>query len=143
MKRKEVLKLNRSLVIEGLKIDNFRGLNNLTIDDFSVVNIFVGANNSGKTSALEALKLLSSPDDMGQVVRLALQRAQVSTEARKKNLINYILSIFQKVTDEEDQQNYYHIKLGVDVRGRHHDYEVDGTIGEIVDSTGTAKKRLM
>lgn len=107
--------LDKSLIVNGLKIDNFRGLNGLTIDDFSVVNIFVGANNSGKTSVLEALKLLGSPNDIGQVVRLALQRAQVSADARKKNLINYILSIFQKVTDE-DEQNYYRIKLGVNVR---------------------------
>lgn len=134
--------MKKTLIIEGLRIDNFRGLNDFTIEDFSVVNIFVGANNSGKTSVLEALRLLGSPDDMGQVVRLALQRAQVSAEARKKNIINYILSIFQKVTDEEDHQNYYHIKLGVDVRGRQHAYEADGTIGEIVDSTGTTKKAL-
>lgn len=134
--------MNKLLVIDGLKIDNFRGLNDLVIDDFSNVNIFVGANNSGKTSALEALKLLGSPDDMGQVVRLALQRAQVSPEARKKNLVNYILSIFQKVTDEEDQQSYYHIKLSVNVKGRYHAYEADGTIGEVVDSTGSTKKTL-
>ena len=55
--------MNKLLVIDGLKIDNFRGLNDLVIDDFSNVNIFVGANNSGKTSALEALKLLGSPDE--------------------------------------------------------------------------------
>lgn len=133
--------MDKSLIVESLKIENFRGLNGLTIDDFSVVNIFVGANNSGKTSVLEALKLLGSPNDIGQVVRLALQRAQVSPEARKKNLINYILSILQKVTDE-DGQNYYRIKLGGDIRGRNHAYEVDGTIGEIVDSTGATRKAL-
>lgn len=136
-----MLKLNKQFVIEKLKIDNFRGLNNLVIDDLSNINIFAGANNSGKTSVLEALKILGSPDDMGQVVRLALLRAQVSAEARRKNLINYILSIFQKVADEE-KQSYYRIKLGVDVKGRHYAYEADGTIGEMVDSTGTIKQTL-
>lgn len=132
--------MNRTQIIEGLKIDNFRGLNGLALDDFSNVNIFVGANNSGKTSVLEALKLSGSPNDVGQIVRLALQRAQVSAEARKKNIVNYISSIFQKVTDEEDQQNYYHVKLSVDVKGQHHAYEVDGTIGEVVDSSGSSKR---
>lgn len=133
--------LDKSLIVEGVKIDNFRGLNGLTMDDLSVVNIFFGANNSGKTSVLEALMLLSSPTDIGQVVRIALQRAQVSSEARKKYLINYVLSAFQKVTDEDDQ-NYYRIKLGINVRGRSHAYEADGTTGEIVDSAGTSRKAL-
>lgn len=134
--------MNRSLVIKSLKIDSFRGLNNLEIDNFSNVNIFVGANNSGKTSALEALKLLGSPDNIGQLVKLALQRAQVSAEARKKNLINYVLSIFQKSTDECEQQNYYHIKLGANIKGSYHSYEADGSIGEITDSAGETKKTL-
>ena len=132
--------MNRTLIIEGLKIDNFRGLNGLALDNFSNVNIFVGANNSGKTSVLEALKLSGSPSDIGQLVQLALQRAQVSAIARKNNIVNYISSIFQKVTDEEEQQNYYHIKLSVDANRRHHAYEVDGTIGEVVDSSGSAKR---
>lgn len=78
--------MDRSLVIRKMEISHFRGLNELVIDDLSVVNLFVGANNSGKTSVLEALKLLSAPGDMGQLVRLALQRAQVSTEAMKSTM---------------------------------------------------------
>lgn len=133
--------MNSSLIVQSFKIDNFRGLNNLAIDNLSAVNIFVGANNSGKTSVLEALKLMGAPDDVGQIVRLALQRAQVSGEARKKNLTNYILSIFQKAIDE-DQQDYYHIQLGATVKGIQYEYEADGTVGEIVDSTGVSKKTL-
>ena len=137
-----MLKLEKSLIIERLNIDNFRGLNNLQIDSFSNVNIFVGANNSGKTSVLEALKLLGTPDDMGQIVRLVLQRAQVSPSAKKKNIVNYILSMFQKITDEEEQQSYYHIKLGVDVSGHCYSYEANGTIGEIVNSAGATRETL-
>lgn len=40
-------------------ISNFRGFDHLFINDFANVNVFVGANNVGKTSILEALFMLS------------------------------------------------------------------------------------
>jgi AAA15 family ATPase/GTPase len=45
-------------ILEQLKIKNFRGFDTLDIDGFSKINLFVGKNNSGKTSILESLFLL-------------------------------------------------------------------------------------
>jgi len=42
-------------------IEGFRGIKNLDIEDFQQVNLFVGKNNCGKTSILEALFLLTAP----------------------------------------------------------------------------------
>lgn len=50
---------------KNIEIKNFRGIEHLTIDDFSRVNVFLGQNNSGKSSVLECLLLLmgmSNPD---------------------------------------------------------------------------------
>ncbi|MBR1514241.1 MAG: AAA family ATPase [Bacteroidales bacterium] len=50
---------------KNLEIKNFRGIEHLTIDDFSRVNVFLGQNNSGKSSILEAMAMLtgmSNPD---------------------------------------------------------------------------------
>jgi AAA15 family ATPase/GTPase len=44
--------------LKHLTITNFRGFDSLEIDGFSKVNLFVGKNNSGKTSVLEAVFLL-------------------------------------------------------------------------------------
>ena len=44
--------------LEYLKIDNFRGFDSLEIKGLSKINLFVGKNNSGKTSILEALFLI-------------------------------------------------------------------------------------
>ena len=44
---------------ENLHISNFRGIHELKIDGLSRINLFVGSNNSGKTSVLEAMFLLS------------------------------------------------------------------------------------
>ena len=44
---------------ENLEINNFRGIKNLRLDNLGHVNVFVGANNVGKSSILEALFILS------------------------------------------------------------------------------------
>lgn len=45
-------------MLEKLTIKNFRGFDKLEIDGFSKINLFVGKNNSGKTSVLEAIFLV-------------------------------------------------------------------------------------
>ena len=50
---------------KNLEINNFRGIEHLTVDDLSRVNVFLGQNSSGKSSVLESLLLLmgmSNPD---------------------------------------------------------------------------------
>lgn len=46
-------------MLKRLQIRNFRGFNNLDVDQLSGINLIAGRNNSGKTSLLEALFLLS------------------------------------------------------------------------------------
>ena len=46
-------------MLKRLHIQNFRGFNALKIDQLSGINLIVGKNNSGKTSLLEAIFLLS------------------------------------------------------------------------------------
>lgn len=46
-------------MLKRLQIRNFRGFNDLTIDQLSGINLVAGKNNSGKTSLLEALFLLA------------------------------------------------------------------------------------
>ena len=48
---------------KDLEINNFRGFDHLKIEDFGQINLFVGKNNSGKTSVLEALAFLLTPDN--------------------------------------------------------------------------------
>jgi energy-coupling factor transporter ATP-binding protein EcfA2 len=47
--------------LDNVTIDGFRGLRKLRLDDLGLFNILVGANNSGKTSVLEALSILCNP----------------------------------------------------------------------------------
>jgi AAA15 family ATPase/GTPase len=53
-----------------IKIENFRGIQSLEIDDFKDINLFIGKNNTGKTSILEAIFLsigVSNPMLVNQI----------------------------------------------------------------------------
>lgn len=54
-----------------LKIENFRGIKSLEINDLARVNLFVGENNCGKTTVLEAASLLARIADPGWMIWLA------------------------------------------------------------------------
>ena len=47
-------------MLKCLQIRNFRGFNEIKIDELSGINLIAGKNNSGKTSLLEAIFLLST-----------------------------------------------------------------------------------
>lgn len=46
-------------MIQQLSIQNFRGIESVTFEDLGRVNLIIGGNNTGKTSILEALTLLT------------------------------------------------------------------------------------
>lgn len=50
-------------MISSIEIEGYRGFERFTMEGLGRLNLFVGTNNSGKTSALEALYLLTSQGD--------------------------------------------------------------------------------
>lgn len=44
-------------MLKSVKIDNFRGIKEAKVDDLALVNVFVGKNNSGKTTIMDAIYL--------------------------------------------------------------------------------------
>lgn len=55
---------------EQLKIENFRGIKSLEIDDLARVNLFVGRNSCGKTSVLESAFLLTGMSNPALIPRI-------------------------------------------------------------------------
>jgi predicted ATPase len=49
-------------MFQQLRLENFRGLRELTLTGLGRVNLLVGANNCGKTSVLEAIHILAARD---------------------------------------------------------------------------------
>lgn len=56
--------------IEDFKIDCYRGLRNLKLQDLNEINILTGNNNSGKTSVLELISTLKSPLSISTWIKL-------------------------------------------------------------------------
>lgn len=64
-------------MIKSLKITGYRGFKDLEMGHLGRVNLLVGKNNSGKTSALEALSLLSSGYDPSALMRIVNRRGEI------------------------------------------------------------------
>ena len=64
-------------MISRLAIEKFRGINNLKIDNLNYVNLFVGDNNCGKTSVMEALQLFRTSELLGNIYTIARQRESI------------------------------------------------------------------
>lgn len=63
-----------ALLLEHFQIGAFRGLVAVTLDSLARINLLVGANDSGKTSVLEALALFAAPVDMAEWAAIARSR---------------------------------------------------------------------
>ena len=64
-------------IFDYLKVQGFRGLKSLELSDLGKVNIFVGDNNSGKTSLLEAISIFCNPLDAFQWLGASQRRSYV------------------------------------------------------------------
>ena len=63
-------------MIERLTIEGYRGFEKLSMEGLGRVNLLVGKNNSGKTSVLEAVRLLASGGGIGAMADIAEDRGE-------------------------------------------------------------------
>ena len=68
--------------LENITIHQFRGLKELELKDLGQINLLVGANNSGKTSVLEALSIYCDALNLRNWLTIARQREDVSSSSR-------------------------------------------------------------
>lgn len=84
---------------KNIEIKKFRGVDHLKIDDLSRVNLFVGQNNSGKSTILEAIHLLtgmSNPDMPQNLNRVRTRNYYTSF----KDILYLFHNIDVKITPE-------------------------------------------
>ncbi|EPB8149250.1 ATP/GTP-binding protein [Clostridium perfringens] len=75
--------------IENFDINSFRGITNLTLENLSVINIFVGDNNCGKTSVLESLLLIHKPFSFANIITTGNKRENRMRLFNRSALSNY------------------------------------------------------
>jgi hypothetical protein len=64
-----------------LRLHNFRGFSNYSLADLTRINLFVGKNNAGKTSILEAIEILSYSGRLSGLLKSPRRRGEVSSES--------------------------------------------------------------
>lgn len=69
-----------SVMLSEIEIRKFRAFKELHVRDLSRVNLFVGRNNSGKTTILEAAEMLVSNDAPTAVIGCAMRRGEIHIE---------------------------------------------------------------
>jgi len=70
-------------MLKTLRIENFRCFPAFELQQLGQLNLLVGKNNSGKTSILEAIQLLTSQSNLESLVELMIGRSEyISTDKR-------------------------------------------------------------
>src|SRR5947209_55025 len=93
------------MIFKEVTIKNFRGIQNLTLKDFGLINLFTGKNNSGKTSALEGVMLASGMSNPSLAISLDNLRNLLHTEADDFQFIFYGLDYKNEPTIEAELFN--------------------------------------
>ena len=83
--------------INDFTIHRFRGLRDLKLEGLGQVNLFVGNNNSGKTSALEAFSIYSNPFSWRRWNDIGAQREFLPTRSTR---IDRLIWLFPQADDK-------------------------------------------
>ncbi|WOV85026.1 ATP-binding protein [Sporosarcina jeotgali] len=103
-------------------IKYYRGLQDIDIKELTAVNIFVGENNSGKTSILEAIQLMSNPLSLREFRSVSRMRERFFVGHRytsSEELISWMFSLNRDKQREniclafELDSNYFNLKYSL------------------------------
>lgn len=101
---------------KSIDIRNFRGIDHLKIDDFARVNVFLGQNNSGKSTVLEAIAMLmgmSNPDVPQQINAVRARKPFSNFIDVKYFFRNMDVATPPEVCSEQMDGTSRHLKLGL------------------------------
>ena len=85
--------------IKSIEINQFRGIQQLTVSDFSNINLIVGDNNSGKTTLLEAMQLLFAKSQLKSIKNVIKQRTVLSLN--NNSFYSSFIKMFNMEQDKE------------------------------------------
>jgi energy-coupling factor transporter ATP-binding protein EcfA2 len=118
--------------LDKLVIHRFRGLAGLDLADLGRVNLFVGPNNSGKTSVLEAISTFCRPLDPLEWLNTAWRREVRSARTPQLNALKWLFP----QTSASDPQTLYHGETLISGSGRFPVGEARAALQEIQGAGG-------
>lgn len=115
--------------IKEFNADNYRGIKDLSLKNLSDINIIVGNNNSGKSSLLESLLLISAPSNFSNVLIVSRMRDRIGgVTTGSPIMFDSFLYLFNKKSD------ILNIKLSMILDNRLVGMEISGrTSNAIID----------
>lgn len=96
---------NRGCTLASFRIENYRVLRDLSVGNLGRINLFGGPNNSGKTSLLEALFLLSGGDPTTQLFSSLDTATTTKITGVHRSLGDLILRVDRKQGIQFEQTN--------------------------------------
>ena len=87
-----------NLKIKSLKLENFRGFRELNIEGFGRVNLITGRNNVGKSSILEAVRILATDASPDVIYEIMAEREEGTGESDEERIVAEIEGIFPAST---------------------------------------------
>lgn len=99
---------------KSLEIENFRSIKHLNIEDLGRVNVFLGKNNSSKTTVLESIFLLLGATNPELIIRIHNFRDLLLNEANDLSFIFHNLDFNNKINikiSSEIQNDYREVSI--------------------------------
>ncbi|MDZ7854601.1 AAA family ATPase [Sphaerotilus sp.] len=109
--------MTTSYPLRQIEIDGFRGFRNFTLPDLGGVNVLVGGNNSGKTSVLEAISILSSPIEPESWLKMIHLRDPGGIDESKMHSLRWC---FHRAVPFDDTDDLVTAKCEFRVKGAFH-----------------------
>jgi AAA15 family ATPase/GTPase len=129
-----------ALHITELKIEMFRGIREMKVNDLGDINIFVGDNNSGKTSVLEAIQILSDPCAYNLLLTSAeRERYGGAFFPHGLSRLDSFMYLFHNYAGAAKSERYF-MRLGADAYNRKGSVEIAGSLAmQLIDWNEVAK----
>lgn len=127
-----------------ITIKDFRGIDYLEISNFASINIFVGKNNVGKTSILEAIFLLSGMSNLPLALQINGRRG-VQTHQQEDGLryLFHNMSLDKQVSIKGHTERDEVRQLTISPKFKSIDTGIQGSSSSLTTKTEQAKKTLV
>ena len=111
--------------IANLSIDRFRALRHLEIKDLGRVNLITGRNNTGKSSVLEALRILASNGSTSEIYRILHHREEDIDESLD-TIVSSLFSGFPPLGDISEP-------IAISAKGAGRPHSLSLSIGRFIE----------
>lgn len=122
------------IFLKSLGVKQFRGINNLKVNNLGNVNLIVGDNNSGKTSVLEAIMLLRNTREFSNVLNVVRLRDNGFYSPFRLSTFENFLYMFNPEGEKK-------IEVEGKIKSKNIGVKLSGTVENVLIDMGEIRER--